>query len=64
MRRSQITQPHPHRLLSLFAKLYSGQPITVLAIGGSVTASVDLPGGVESGNGSYAYHITRIINEV
>eukprot|EP00271_Cylindrocystis_brebissonii_P007295 TRINITY_DN20643_c0_g1_i1.p1 TRINITY_DN20643_c0_g1~~TRINITY_DN20643_c0_g1_i1.p1 ORF type:complete len:664 (+),score=39.94 TRINITY_DN20643_c0_g1_i1:2407-4398(+) len=64
VRRSQSVKGDAAREALLLAKLLSGKPITVLAIGGSVTAAIDMPGGLASGNASYAYHLVVALNEM
>ncbi|CAI5506532.1 unnamed protein product [Closterium sp. Naga37s-1] len=53
VQRSFAFDPPLHRFLVLLAKLLAGRPLTVVAVGGSISAAGHLPGGVMHGTGTY-----------
>ncbi|GJP84099.1 hypothetical protein CLOP_g14184 [Closterium sp. NIES-67] len=62
--RSVAFDPPEHRFLVLLAKLLAGRALTVLAVGGSISAAGHLPGGVAHGTGTYGQALMDWLQQV
>eukprot|EP00897_Mesotaenium_endlicherianum_P008350 jgi/Mesen1/7543/ME000392S06805 len=63
LRRSQGFPGDFIRAALLLQKLLSGKPLTVVALGGSVTAAGHLPDGMRLGKGTYGERIVEALND-
>ncbi|CAI7902534.1 unnamed protein product, partial [Closterium sp. NIES-53] len=64
VQRSFAFDPPLHRFLVLLAKLLTGRPLTVLAVGGSISAAGHLPGGVMHGTATYGQALLDWLQQV
>ncbi|CAI5475980.1 unnamed protein product [Closterium sp. Yama58-4] len=64
VQRSAAFDPPLHRFLVLLAKLLAGRPLTVVAVGGSISAAGHLPGGVMHGTGTYGQALVDWLQQV
>ncbi|CAI6005168.1 unnamed protein product, partial [Closterium sp. NIES-64] len=64
VQRSFAFDPPLHRFLVLLAKLLAGRALTVVAVGGSISAAGHLPGGVMHGTGTYGQALVDWLQQV